>query len=676
MYPTDYLNLKFKHISYPAKVTFVSSLIIGLLAHFFIMTNMLPNHDSASPINNFPLINWNIAVGRWFIFFPSSLTSGYFTPWINGLFAILYIAFSAIIIVNSLRINKSLYCVLISGLMVSFPMVTGQLAYSFEFIFFGILLASLSVYITIRYRYGFCIGFVFITMSLGVYQAFFSVAAGLSVGVLIFDIIQMKLTLKKIIFKGFKLFFTLFFGIIFYFVVVRLTLILAGYELMSYMGIDEMGRISISSIPHSLRQAYISIFLFFIKDNYGLHWSFMPLFFFITFFMSVIIFVVIIIQKKIYKKKLRLFLLIILLFLFPLACNIIYLMGIPFIYINILYGMVLLPIFIIGLLEFIQDNESHKEKYYILIFKRFVSWVISACFIFCIHNYVILANKAYTKAHIVYEQSYAYSVELSTRIQSADAYTKDMLILLVGTPGMTINQIELFDELKGISGIGHHLPMSYSYGVFMHNFLGFRHGLFLVNDYNFTHWNSQYNIVQEFMNMPLYPEPGSIKSINDVMVVKFSPISVTEPIVETTINTIIEKIEFAGVDDIETLRVNTSDINSLEIIDGNIVLRCGYYDPWLYLPMYYAIEKPRGMPFLEITYINNIAGPLQVFYDYGDVLTEENSFVGTIWSNNKESLVLFPIVGWHEGTQLIAIRLDPPNDSEFTLINIKLLSEN
>ena len=122
------------------------------------------------------------------------------------------------------------------------------------------------------------------------------------------------------------------------------------------------------------------------------------------------------------------------------------------------------------------------------------------------------------------------------------------------------------------------------------------------------------------------------------------------------------------------LKQKVDDIIYVDIKKGNIVLRCGICDPQFYLPLQKAIEKPVGNQCIEMFYSNDRAGKIQIFYDYGNGLSEKNSFSCIINSKVREKKIHFPIVGWHERMMLAGIRIDPPNGTKFTLIHAKILT--
>jgi len=659
MYPSEYFKKIWERISFQVKITFFSSIIIGFFTHFFMITNLYPNHDTFL----FHEGRSNITSGRWFTFFPSLLTDGYLLPWISGSLLIIFIAISACIVIKCLRINNNFYCILVSGLMVSFPTVTASLLYitGAYMPMLSLLFACLAIYITYNFRFGFCFGFIFVALSLGIYQAFFTIAAGLSIAVLIIDILRTNLSYKNIIIKAIKLFITLLLGIITYFIIVKLSLIITNLELSGYQGISGMGEIHISTLPGLIKKTYTSIIDFYIRDNYNAH-IFNKITFPVLIIISSLLLFIIIIQKNIFKKEIHFLFLLLLIILYPLACNIIYIMA-PNGSVHLLmrYGMVLLPIAVIVLMEIIEKEINQKEPLLFLIVKQGACWIITVILIFNIYNYGILANKVYTKAHIVYEQSYAYSVELITRIESADNYIKDIPILMIGKPGATISEFPEFNKLK-ITGSDNNLINKYSYMSFLHSFLGIKLN---VKEADLTDIE-RYNLKKEIRKMPFYPNQGSIKKINDIIVVKFS----SPPFMPK--ESLIPDSGLLITNSRDMLIQYLYDIFDLDITeDNNIFLHSGSTDPQLYISLQDAIEKPLMEPFIEITYTNIVPGTLQIYYDYGNNLSEEKTATLFIDTQLEEKIIKLPIAPWLDEEKLVGFRLDPPDGTEFTIINLK-----
>jgi hypothetical protein len=120
--------------------------------------------------------------------------------------------------------------------------------------------------------------------------------------------------------------------------------------------------------------------------------------------------------------------------------------------------------------------------------------------------------------------------------------------------------------------------------------------------------------------------------------------------------------------------LNTFDVESMGFSDG-ITLKCGKTDPQINLALPNELEKPENEVLCEISYTNTEAGVLQVFWDYGEGASEENSTKMTIFPTTKTQSILLPVVNWQKNTKLTAFRIDPPNETEFFIKGVKFLKE-
>ena len=84
---------------------FLSTFIIGLLIHFYKMSNTLLNHDS---IYNYYSDQNVIASGRWFLSIACSFSTWYDLPWVTGLFTIFFIALTNLVVVDVLKISEAM----------------------------------------------------------------------------------------------------------------------------------------------------------------------------------------------------------------------------------------------------------------------------------------------------------------------------------------------------------------------------------------------------------------------------------------------------------------------------------------------------------------------------------------------------------------------------------------
>jgi len=116
------------------------------------------------------------------------------------------------------------------------------------------------------------------------------------------------------------------------------------------------------------------------------------------------------------------------------------------------------------------------------------------------------------------------------------------------------------------------------------------------------------------------------------------------------------------------------DIDSIDIIDDILVLHCGMFDPQITFPLDEKINKPVGIPYIEIECTNSVEGTLQIFYNFGDGFNEENSIRNKIEEIKEMKKIRCPIIGWIPGAHLVSIRIDPPNGTKFFIKNLEILS--
>jgi hypothetical protein len=139
--------------------------------------------------------------------------------------------------------------------------------------FFSLLLISLAAYIADRYRFGFLLSGILIILALGIYQAYYSFAVGLMIGILIIEILRDDSTVKQLLEKALKFASSLTLGMILYYAIVSITTRNTG--LTSYMGIDDMGKLSASQLPSLVFQAYSGALDFFLFNSYSVHFPIM-----------------------------------------------------------------------------------------------------------------------------------------------------------------------------------------------------------------------------------------------------------------------------------------------------------------------------------------------------------------------------------------------------------------
>ena len=514
--PVAVINSVWQKIPFNIKAAFFSAFIIGVLTHVFMLTNKLPNHDEFAQIVGNPD---HAFAGRWFLQYPAAISSIFSMPWVNGLLSVTYISIAACLAVSLIKIKKGIYCGLVAGLMVTVPTVASTMTYMqlSDAYFFALMLSCFAAFLAERYKYGFIAAVVPITLSLGVYQSYYGVTAGLMILILIMEVLRDKTPAKKTLFKGMRFAGALIAGVAIYLVIVRLTAPPTG--LSANQAIDQIGQISPSDIPFLLRASYWWVAAYFLLDVRNFHFPFMPIVFIVTFLLCAILLVLWCTRKKVHKKPPKMVLLIVLLILFPLGCNIIYVMGAAWVHDLMVYGTVLIPVFMLAVVDLYTVEGLPKLKKGLLHAKVAVlsCWILTAVAALCIFNYWITSNQAYIKLSYGYEQAYAQSLLLLSRIQALDEYTGDTGVVLVGTPRLE-NGIPELNQITITAAYGIELFGNWSYPYFLRRYLNFTQEVIFLRD-GVVRDPAVAAIISE---LPLYPDSGSVVYIDGMIYVNFA----------------------------------------------------------------------------------------------------------------------------------------------------------
>lgn len=522
--PEQWITKRIKSVPRNVLITFCAAVLIGVLTHMFMLTNKLPNHDDIGQI--FDTMKRSTS-GRWFLQYPAALSSQYSIPWLNGMLTILYISIASSFCAAIMKIHKPFHCILLAGIMVTFPVIGSTFSYmnSADAYAFAMLLSVAGVYLANKYSYGFILAAFCFMLSMGIYQSYFGLGAGMFVVVLILDLLRRNesFSFKKFAIKSIKFVSSLALGIIGYMLIVKFT----GAQLTSYQGIDSMGKIPIQEIPNAVMRAYKQFYSFFARNSFSYQFSFMKLLFIFSAVAGSIIIIGLMVRKR--AKPMEIFSCLSLLIVLPLATNIIYVMcWNSSVHILMIYGLVSIFALTVGLIDIIsyvpnnKEVDSHmKNEKHLLSLQNLACWVLTIMLIASFYNNIYVTNRAYFKLHMVYEQGYAYTNRLISRIESLDKYSQDSKIIFVGSPKLDNKYTQALKDkdLSKMTGIIGSIPGSWTYPLFLQRYMAFSGEIQTLKT---TEETIVLGIEEVLQTMPNYPNHGSILAVGNLIIVKFS----------------------------------------------------------------------------------------------------------------------------------------------------------
>lgn len=492
------------------KIAFIAAVCVGFVAHMYMFTNKLPNFDDVGGINGFGVTFKN---GRWFLWVLGAvayhLNLVFSLPWFNGLFTLTALGISAGLIAILIQLKSAAANAILGAALVVFPSWTGTLFYMFTTPYYAVavLMSVASVYLTVRYCRGFLGAIPLLACAIGIYQAYIPFTATLYVILLFMMLYDDRRSCAEIVKKSFFYLFTLGASVILYFVCMKVSLVLTGQSLNTYKGIDSMGKINLLDFPRKIGSSFFGVFYNNdLEISYNLITKGMYLVLFAGSIIAIIGLFLYLLRRKDLWKGIAV---LVLTAVFVLAINSIYLMCGEGIYSLMYYSYVFLMIFLLALF----DRSAGILKEGVVIAGEYV---LNFALIAGILSYCHFANGQYLSIDLSLKQAMSYCSTLVTQIKNTEGYREDLSILLYGDEieDRTLYHNEIMNVFS-MTGRDDALVDAYSRLEFLRFYCGFDAPFVGTDDMTAEIWLA-------IRNMPCYPTDGSIKIINDTVVVKFS----------------------------------------------------------------------------------------------------------------------------------------------------------
>ena len=505
------MNNKLKIFFNKYKILFLIFIVIGFIAHGYMLTNKLVNHDELISLFS---KGGTYEIGRWGLPLISYIFPNISMPWFNGIFSLIFLAISSCLIIDILQIKNKYGRILIGGIFITFPTIIGTFSYMFTSTAYAIsiLLSVLSVKLFISdNKCNNILGIICMILSTSIYQSYTCIVIVLLMILLLKYCLKDNKSFKEITKLVIKYIIEIIISLTIYFLLTKVINYILGINMSNYQNASDIGIPSIRDIAKGILSAYRTII-----NIYSSSWnsivtdSIMKFSYIFCLIASLILFIKLIINNwKKDKKKTILFIFIVI--LMPIGINILYIIT-PNSEIHTLmtYGNVTWFIMPIILYEW-----NHKIK-----FEKYLKYSIYIIASIVLFNYITFANEAYFKLNLAYENTYSFYTTLVTKIEATDGFSKDTKVLFIGdySGELLVNNDEHFKSINGITGIINNLSLinAYSKEYFLKNYIG------ITFNYANESITDQIKNTQEFKEMDIYPYYNSIKKINDIIVVKFS----------------------------------------------------------------------------------------------------------------------------------------------------------
>lgn len=490
------------------KTAFLTVVVFGLLTHLPIMLSDIPNHDGLDSI----YFDQNmITSGRWFLTIACGFSSYFSIPWVIGIISLFFLALTGVCLTELLQLENKITIVLCCGLLSVFPSLPSTFAYVFTMdgYMMALLFSVLSVLLVQKGKYGFLVGGVFLGLSLGIYQAYLPFAVLLCVYMALLILMEEGKPLTKVR-KILPYLYMGMWGLVFYYGMLRILLLIQGKELASYQGIN--GSQNTMTLVNRVIQIYRDFVAFTLKGNV----------FFNNFFSAVSLVLLagvclmvvgkLVIQRKWWKTPGFFVIMVLSLLGIPFACNLIFVIS-PQVTYHLLmrYQWALLLILAIAFVDrFLQEKDTLSGS--------LAQWIVFAAGTVLILNYAVTDNIAYSNLEKRYEKTYAYCERLLDRIEQTPGYYQGIPIAMIGVVGE--EQYPLTDisgkVTSGMIGMNGDVILytGANYEAFIKHYLGATLNILPPEAM------AQMYYSKEYQEMDSFPGEDSIRIIDGIMYVK------------------------------------------------------------------------------------------------------------------------------------------------------------
>lgn len=512
--PDKLVGQLYKTLKTSWKTAFISAVVIGIATHIYAMTNNLLTWDSM----------WNLysdqdmlSSGRPFLTYMCGISSYFNLPLVNGLLGILFLGFTAAVIAEIFHMKSPVFIVLMSGMLVTFPTIASTICYMYTFdgYMLALLLSALAFLVTDRKKHGWAAGALLLMVSIGTYQAYVSFTIVLCILSLLLELVEeddtkaIWLKIKNYILMG-------AIGYVLYVVSVKLMQAVKHVELSGYSGTDRIDKFVFADMPRGIYEAYRNFVSFAISTNVLTTNGFMTAAFVLIVLLCVILYIAAFVKMRRFYRIDRVILALLLVALLPLGATIVCVMF-PDTFVYLLLRMPWALLFIFGIVlteRYALWKNVLKERPAVLC-----QWVGVLSAFIMIFNFFLMSNIVYYNMNERYEKSYSLCLRIADRIEQTEEYHPWIKVAFIGgTPDYNKYPTTeaTLEALRGYyaSRSDYVLDKTDSYVAFFKHYLNI--SLLEASDEE-EYALSQSETVQ---NMGTFPAEGSVRMIDDVLVIK------------------------------------------------------------------------------------------------------------------------------------------------------------
>ena len=500
-----------KRLLYCLAVTF----IFGLAAHAYMYFQDAFSNDSLNEFNGQQYIHWKIQLGRFLVpvyrlFTRSDLT----LPWLIGLISLLWTSLSVFVTTKIFDVRSKTLTALIAGIFVTNITVTATTAtyiHDLDVNMLALLLAVLSVYLWQRYKWGHLLGAVLAFAVFALYQSYISVTITLILIILILQLLN-HADFKSVFIKGLRAILMLAIAGAAYYAAYKVSLVLLNLNTVtSYNSMEKLLNLEFFKLIKDIVRAYIHTIRSILLAP-----SSLPAFATAAISSLCILTAGVIILAKILRKEIGIkekLLTLLLIALLPLGMNISKVLANGMSHDLMHFAVWLVYLFVLLVLY----NANTQENTIISRIGKYGKQLCTLLLCIMLLGNIVLANQVYVKKDLEQEATLAYFTRVIDRMDTTEGYNRtETPVVFIGQPDYLSDNMEGFETPGELIGATYHYVLGAAQPDYYDSYFAYKlHYKILVAD-NFEDFLEK----QAVLDMPVFPQQGSIQIIDGALVVK------------------------------------------------------------------------------------------------------------------------------------------------------------
>lgn len=497
--------------------------MVGIIAHAGIWIYRIASTDCNTAGLFYYTLDWEITLGRWFIPIVDKIRYYLSVPFLAGPIAVLLFAFATTLVLNILEINNTIYRYVVGGALMLTPCIGNTLMFYYCADSYALAMTLACTYVWLIKKKNSLLNYALATgslvISLGLYQAYLGVAAVLCAAILLLWILDNEISEKQVLRKAIYMVVSAVNSLIIYYGITQAILKIKKLSLADYGGANNISGTSLLDIKIAVALAYqkfIHMFWGLSKSKYHTFYR-GAIYSWGMFALLAIVLLLIVINNKVYLRPFRLFLLFTFVVVQPFLCGVIMLVVKGHNIHILMCQSYFLIIAIISAVILRLDEKTLNGKAIKAInatHRIFLLLVVLFGFELSAIN-----NSTYEYNHFVRNNMTTTLNRVLAQAESMEGYTKDIEFAFAGQP-LNGYPVESYLEKMAFLETDTLYDDRYRFNLAMIENM-YREdigcALKMCDEKTF----SQLVLSDEFKNMPIYPENGSVRIVDNCVLVKF-----------------------------------------------------------------------------------------------------------------------------------------------------------